>query len=80
MHAAAPWLVTWDDHEFENNYAGSISERKDAVVEDFLKQRARRVSGLLRTHAPAPQFLAQGGRHDPLSDEQIWPTRRVPGP
>jgi len=40
MHAAAPWLVTWDDHEFENNYAGSISERKDAVVEDFLKQRA----------------------------------------
>lgn len=40
MHAAAPWLVTWDDHEFENNYAGSISQHKDAVVEDFLKQRA----------------------------------------
>ncbi|HEY8357950.1 MAG TPA: alkaline phosphatase D family protein [Ramlibacter sp.] len=21
MHAACPWLVTWDDHEVENNYA-----------------------------------------------------------
>jgi alkaline phosphatase D len=40
MHAAAPWLVTWDDHEFENNYAGSISQHKEAVVEEFLKQRA----------------------------------------
>jgi alkaline phosphatase D len=40
MHAAAPWLVTWDDHEFENNYANHISQHKDAVVEDFLKQRA----------------------------------------
>lgn len=25
MHAACPWLVTWDDHEVENNYAGLIS-------------------------------------------------------
>lgn len=25
MHAACPWLVTWDDHEVENNYAGPIS-------------------------------------------------------
>jgi len=22
MHAAAPWFVTWDDHEVDNNYAG----------------------------------------------------------
>ncbi len=25
MHAACPWLVTWDDHEVENNYAGGVS-------------------------------------------------------
>ena len=25
MHAACPWLVTWDDHEVENNYAGVVS-------------------------------------------------------
>ncbi|MBL8852243.1 MAG: alkaline phosphatase D family protein [Planctomycetaceae bacterium] len=41
MHAAAPWLVTWDDHEFENNYAGGISEHTDADPAAFLAQRAR---------------------------------------
>jgi alkaline phosphatase D len=25
MHAACPWLVTWDDHEVENNYAALLS-------------------------------------------------------
>ncbi len=25
MHAACPWLLTWDDHEVENNYAGTLS-------------------------------------------------------
>jgi len=26
-HAASPWLVVWDDHEVDNNYAGLIAER-----------------------------------------------------
>lgn len=26
MHAQCPWLVTWDDHEVENNYANDIAE------------------------------------------------------
>lgn len=25
MHACCPWLLTWDDHEVENNYAGELS-------------------------------------------------------
>ncbi len=25
-HASAPWVVTWDDHEVENDYAGLIRE------------------------------------------------------
>jgi len=25
MHAACPWVFTWDDHEVENNYAGLLS-------------------------------------------------------
>jgi len=28
-HAARPWIVTWDDHEVENNYAGGLSENDD---------------------------------------------------
>ena len=41
MHAAAPWIVTWDDHEFDNNCAGAISEEKDVSPAEFLKRRAR---------------------------------------
>jgi alkaline phosphatase D len=26
IHAACPWVVTWDDHEVENNYAGLIPQ------------------------------------------------------
>ncbi|NED99049.1 alkaline phosphatase [Phytoactinopolyspora halotolerans] len=28
-HAAAPWIVTWDDHEVDNNYADDIPENRD---------------------------------------------------
>jgi len=28
-HAARPWIVTWDDHEVENNYAADLSENGD---------------------------------------------------
>lgn len=38
-HASAPWVVTWDDHEVENNYAADISENDDPVA-DFLQRRA----------------------------------------
>ncbi|MCP3028606.1 alkaline phosphatase [Halobacillus sp. A5] len=37
-HASFPWVVTWDDHEVENNYANDIPE-KDQSVEEFVKRR-----------------------------------------
>lgn len=39
-HAAFPWLVTWDDHEFDNNCAGAISEQDDVSPGEFLVRRA----------------------------------------
>lgn len=39
-HARFPWLVTWDDHEFDNNCAGDISEEKNVSVEAYLARRA----------------------------------------
>jgi alkaline phosphatase D len=39
VHAAHPFVVTWDDHETENNYAGAISENNDPP-ETFLLRRA----------------------------------------
>lgn len=38
-HAAHPFVVTWDDHETENNYAGDTPEN-DVPPEDFLLRRA----------------------------------------
>ncbi|MCP3817566.1 alkaline phosphatase D family protein [Streptomyces sp. A3M-1-3] len=38
-HAAHPFVVTWDDHETENNYAGEIPEN-DVPPEEFLIRRA----------------------------------------
>ena len=39
-HAAFPWIVTWDDHETENNYAGAVpQDPADAAI--FIERRAR---------------------------------------
>jgi alkaline phosphatase D len=38
-HAAFPWMVTWDDHEVKNNYAGPYSP-DNMPREQFLTRRA----------------------------------------
>ena len=38
-HRLFPWLVTWDDHEFDNNYAGLVSEEEGVSPEVFLARR-----------------------------------------
>ncbi|MEU6821357.1 alkaline phosphatase D family protein [Streptomyces atriruber] len=39
-HAAHPFVVTWDDHEAENNYADDISENDDPPAEFLLRRAA----------------------------------------
>jgi len=38
-HAAYPWVVTWDDHEVDNDYAAAESQDRDPP-EVFLRRRA----------------------------------------
>ena len=38
-HRRFPWLVTWDDHEFDNNYANLVSEEEGVSPEEFLARR-----------------------------------------
>jgi alkaline phosphatase D len=38
LHAACPWLVTWDDHEVENDYADDRGQRLPQL--NFLERRA----------------------------------------
>jgi alkaline phosphatase D len=40
MHAACPWLVTWDDHEVQNDYAGLVAGDSGPAVADFAARRA----------------------------------------
>lgn len=44
MHAACPWLMTWDDHEVQNDYAGlqagHSSDTDPAAAAHFLIRRA----------------------------------------
>ncbi len=39
MHAQCPWIVTWDDHELDNNYAAEVPEDQQ-TREAFLERRA----------------------------------------
>jgi alkaline phosphatase D len=40
LHAAAACLMTWDDHEVENDYASDWSEHVETRPEDFRRRRA----------------------------------------
>ncbi|WP_217426361.1 alkaline phosphatase D family protein [Pandoraea anhela] len=40
VHAMAPCLMTWDDHEVQDDYANNWSKFTDVSMTSFLKQRA----------------------------------------
>ena len=40
MHAICPWLVTWDDHEVQNDYAGLTMGENGPDVADFPARRS----------------------------------------
>ena len=41
-HAAAPWVITWDDHEVSNNYVGETpsEDSESTTVDELLERRA----------------------------------------
>jgi alkaline phosphatase D len=40
IHAHCPWIVTWDDHEVQDNYANDISSQPGVDPAAFLVRRA----------------------------------------
>jgi alkaline phosphatase D len=54
-HAAFPWLVTFDDHEVDNNWAGDDAD-PNAPIEEF---RARRAQALQAYYEHMPLRLRQ---------------------
>jgi alkaline phosphatase D len=65
MHALCPWFVTWDDHEFDNNYANDLQEEQpkgkaQADPVDFLVQRAAAYQAYYEMMPLRPRSLPQG--------------------
>ena len=66
-HAAFPWLVTWDDHEVDNDYANDRSEDLDP---NFLVRRTAAYQAywehmpLRRRAQPAGSHMQLYGRYD----------------
>ena len=52
-HAMCPWLLMWDDHEVDNDYAGAISEEDDDPAL-FLGRRAAAYRAYYE-HMPLPR-------------------------
>jgi alkaline phosphatase D len=67
LHAAVPWLLTWDDHEVANDYAGMRSESLDP---DFGRRKAAAYRAYfehmpLRERArPTPSRMVLRSRHN----------------
>ncbi|HYC38390.1 MAG TPA: alkaline phosphatase D family protein [Usitatibacter sp.] len=57
-HATAPWIVTWDDHEVDNDYANDRSEDLDPR---FLERRAAAYKAFYEHMPLRPSVLLAGG-------------------
>ena len=71
VHARHSFIVTWDDHEVENNYAGAISQGH-SLAPPLPPTSRRRVSGLLRAPPPASLVHAEGPEPAPLPPPLVW--------
>jgi len=76
-HRAAPWLITWDDHEVQNDYASDRGEDLSAA-QDFLTRRAAAYQAFYE-HLPLPasalvRGLAGLGQNDGVRVHQrvVW--------
>jgi alkaline phosphatase D len=56
MHARCPWLVTWDDHEVDNNYATLVNEDS---LEGLPTMRVRRANAYQAWWEHMPVRIAQ---------------------
>jgi alkaline phosphatase D len=68
IHAAAPWIVTWDDHEVENDYA---SDRGQDLAPDFLVRRAAAYQAWWE-HMPLPARMRPRGPDLRVYDRYDW--------
>ena len=59
-HACAPWIVTWDDHEVDNDYA---NDRGQDLDPDFLARRAAGYRAFFEHLPVRPSVLRADGEY-----------------
>lgn len=69
-HAVFPWMVTWDDHEVDNNYADEIPE-DDQDIQRFLARRANAYRAYYE-HMPLRRRSLPDGADMPLYRRLAW--------
>jgi len=69
-HAAHPWLLTWDDHEVENDYAGDTSYAEWDPA-DFLRVRAAAYKAYFE-HMPVSPRMAPRGASMAIQAHYGW--------
>jgi alkaline phosphatase D len=67
-HAACPWLLVWDDHEVENDYAGLQGQR---LQSDFERQRAEAYQAYWE-HMPLPRAVKPLTHHMSMHSRLDW--------
>lgn len=68
MHAAAPWLFVWDDHEVQNDYAGLRGEK---MAQDFPARRAAAYQAYWE-HQPLPKAWRPRGVDMRMYGRHAW--------
>ncbi|SDF37158.1 alkaline phosphatase D [Lentzea fradiae] len=69
-HATAPWLVVWDDHEVENNYANLV--RNDSSPAGDFKARRAAAYKAYYEHMPLRSAQAPSGENMLLHRRVRW--------
>lgn len=68
IHAAAPWIATWDDHEVANDYANAQGQD---LAPDFLQRRAAAYQAWWE-HMPVPKATRPAGPNAQVFDRYDW--------
>jgi alkaline phosphatase D len=63
MHQHCPWLVTWDDHEVDNNYANDVPEDSQTRVA-FMERRSNAYQAYYEHMPLRPSSIPKGSRLD----------------
>ena len=69
-HASAPWLLVWDDHEVDNDYANLQGQ---SLQPNFVEQRAAAYRAYWE-HMPFPKALRPAGADMRITGRLDWGT------